>query len=174
MNIQLPYENSDLNVQYLLAKNTEVNTTSSMITVCFLAMLFIMYNTSKSVINNYKSQNIQLQYILNLLNKVYKLDLDLSDLGKLINTLEEKTDESENESENESDCGSDGDGGSTNAWNLYMMDRGGSDEENTHNSNETINLMVTLDDNSRRVLRSHTKNSSDSNLVIKGKGWKLD
>ena len=157
MNIQLPYENADLNVQYLLAKNTELNTTSSMITVCFLAMLFIMYNTSKSVIDNYKSQNIQLQYMLNLLNKVYKLDLDLSDLGKLMNTLEEKADESENESESESES-----------------DTGSGDEENTHNSNETINLMVTLDDNSRRVLRSHTKNSSDSNLVIKGKGWKLD
>jgi len=155
MNIQLPYENADLNVQYLLAKNTEVNTTSSMITVCFLAVLFIMYNTSKSVIDNYKSQNIQLQYMLNLLNKVYKLDLDLSDLGKLMNTLEEKADESESESESESDTGS-------------------GDEENTNNSNETINLMVTLDDNSRRVLRSHTKNRSDSNLVIKGKGWKLD
>ena len=153
MNIQLPYENSDLNVQYLLAKNTEVNTTSSMITVCFLVVLFFMYNTSKSVIDNYKSKNIQLQYILNLLNKVYKLDLDLTDLGKLMNTLEEKADESDSESE--SDSGSD-------------------DEQNTNDSNETINLMVTLDDNSRRVLRSQTKNNSDSNLIIKGKGWKLD
>lgn len=129
-----------------------------------------MYNTSKSIIDNYKSKNIQLQYILNLLNNVYKLDLDLSDLGNLVNTLEEKTDESENES----DCGSDGDGGSTNAWNLYMMDRGGSDEENTNKSDDTINLMVTLDDDSRRVLRSHKKKNSDSNIVIKGKGWKLD
>ena len=95
--------------------------------------------------------------MLNLLNKVYKLDLDLSDLGKLMNTLEEKADESESESESEAES-----------------DTGSGDEENTNNSNETINLMVTLDDNSRRVLRSHTKNRSDSNLVIKGKGWKPD
>jgi len=157
MNIQLPYDNSELNVQYLLAKNTELNTASSMITVCFLVMLFIMYNTSKTVINSYKSKNLQLQYILNLLNQVYKLDLDLSDLSKLINTLEDQADELESESESESES-----------------DTGSADDENIADTNETINLMVTLDNNSRRVLRSNTKHLSDSNLVIKGKGWKLD
>ena len=157
MNIDLPYQNSDLNVQYLISKNTEANTTASMITLCFLMVLFLMYNLSNSVINNYKSKNLQLHYIIYLLNKVHKLELDLSDLPKLVKSLEDQTDEldSESDSESEAESGSDGD-------------------ENEGDENETINLMVTLDQNSRRVLRSHTKNMSDSNLVIKGKGWKLD
>lgn len=157
MNIQLPYENPDLNVQYLIAKNTEVNTTSSMITLCFFIMLFIMYNLSHSVINNYKSKNLQLHYIIYLINKVNKLGLDLTDLPKLVKTLEEQNDKLESESESESDAES-----------------GSDDDLSENDENETINLMVTLDQNSRRVLRSHTKNLSDSNLVIKGKGWKLD
>ena len=157
MNLQLPYENSDLNVQYLISKNTEANTTSSLITLCFLVMLFIMYNLSHTVINNYKSKNVQLHYIIYLLNKVHKLELDLNDLPQLVKTLEEQTGESDSESEGESDAES-----------------GSDSDENNGNENDTINLMVTLDQNSRRVLRSHTKNRSDSNLVIKGKGWKLD
>ena len=153
MNTNLPYENPELNVQYLIAKNTEVNTTSSMITLCFLVMLFIMYNLSYNVINSYKSKNLQLHYIVYLINKVHKLELDLTDLPQLVKTLEEQTDESDTESE---------------------ADSGSDSEENLSESDETINLMVTLDQNSRRVLRSHTKNKSDSSLVIKGKGWKLD
>ena len=157
MNIDLPYQNSDLNVQYLISKNTEANTTASMITLCFLMVLFLMYNLSNSVINNYKSKNLQLHYIIYLLNKVHKLELDLSDLPKLVKSLEDQTDESDSESDSESEAASGSDG-----------------DENECDENETINLMVTLDQNSRRVLRSHTKNMSDSNLVIKGKGWKLD
>ena len=154
MNIDLPYQNSDLNVQYLISKNTEANTTASMITLCFLMVMFLMYNLSNSVINNYKSKNLQLHYIIYLLNKVHKLELDLSDLPKLVKSLEDQTD-GESDTESEAASGSD-------------------DDENVCDENETINLMVTLDQNSRRVLRSHTKNMSDSNLVIKGKGWKLD
>ena len=89
MNIDLPYQNFDLNVQYLISKNTEANTTASMITLCFLMVLFLMYNLSNSVINNYKSKNLQLHYIIYLKQK-HKLELDLSDLPKISKILKIK------------------------------------------------------------------------------------
>jgi hypothetical protein len=59
-------------------------------------------------------------------------------------------------SESESGCGSD-------------------DEDSDDSQSEPINLMVHLDGDRRRVLRSQTHNKSISNnLDIKGNGWKLD
>ena len=151
----LPYDNSELNIEYLIAKNQEANTTSSMITVIFLFFSIVIYSLFEGILPNYSTRLIKLTKLVYLIDTVHDLNLELDDVDALIECLEEQvTDNMEPDgSESTSD--------------------GGSDEEDDEDSqNEPINLMVNLDGNSRRVLRSQTRKSS--NLDIKGNGWKLD
>lgn len=149
----LPYDNSELNIEYLIAKNHEVNTTSSMITVIFLFFSIVMYSLFNGILTNYMSRIIKLTKLVYLIDNVYNLNLELDDVDSLIECLEEQV---VGHSESESD--------------------GGSDHEDEEDSQkEPINLMVNLDSNSRRVLRSQTQKTPTSNsIVIKGNGWKLD
>ena len=149
----LPYDNSELNIEYLIAKNHEVNTTSSMITVIFLFFSIVMYSLFERLLSNYNTRLIKLTRLVYLIDAVHNLNLELDDIDSLIECLEEQV---VGHSESESDGGSD-------------------DDSSDDSQNETINLMVNLNNNSRRVLRSQTRKTSESNsLVIKGKGWKLD
>ena len=107
----------------------------------------------------YKSRLFKLTRLVYLIDKAYNLNLELDDIDGLIQCLEDQVEPDNNnndDSESASDCGS-------------------ADEEDEDSQDEPINLMINLDDNSRRVLRSQTqKKSNSNNLVIKGKGWKLD
>ena len=76
MNIQLPYDNNELNVHYLLAKNQEANTTSSLIILCFFCLGCLLYSISNTLLKTYKKKFIDAKYIILLLNKIHKLDLE--------------------------------------------------------------------------------------------------
>ena len=163
MNIQLPYDNNELNVHYLLAKNQEANTTSSMIIVCFICLGCLLYTLSESIIRRYRKKLLKANVIITLIKKIHNLDLDLNDCDTLILKLEKQLIDKEHQdssSGSESGSGSESDSGS------------GSDSgQNNTSENETINLSVRLNESGRRILRSST---NSNNLNIKGKGWKLD
>jgi len=153
MNTTLPYDNCDLNIEYLIAKNQEVNTTSSMITVIFLICSIVMYSLFDGILINYRTRLIKLTKLVYLIDAVHNLNLELDDVDGLIECLEEQEEPVIDDSESVSDCGSD-------------------DEDSEGSQSEPINLMVHLDGDRRRVLRSQTR--KPSNLDIKGNGWKLD
>ena len=159
MNIQLPYDNNELNVHYLLAKNQEANTTSSMIIVCFICLGCLFYTLSESIIRRYRKKLLEADIIITLIKKIHNLELDLNDCDTLILKLEKQLLDKELQ-DSLSGSGSESDSGS------------GSDTgQNNTSKNETINLSVRLNESGRRIIRSST---NSNNLNIKGKGWKLD
>ena len=154
MNIHLPYDNNDLNVNYLLAKNQELNTTSSMIVVCFMFLGCLFYSLSDSIIGKYRNKQNKLIIIVKLLNKIHNLELDLSDLDAIIFDLEYELDkDSESHSESESESESE------------------SHSESDSELDKDINLSIRINETGRRVLRNNRNNET---LHIKGKGWKLE
>lgn len=158
MKPDFPYDTPDLNIHYLIAKNQEANTTSSMITVIFLFFSIVIYSLFEGILTNYRTRLIKLTKLVYLIDTVHDLNLELDDVDALIECLEEQV--PDNMEPDGSESTSDG----------------GRDEEDEEDSqNEPINLMVNLDGNSRRVLRSQTRKTSKSNnLDIKGNGWKHD
>lgn len=175
MNIQMPYDNNELNVQYLLAKNQEVNTTSSMLIVCFLGVGCLFYTLSESIIRRYRKKLLKANVIITLIKKIHNLDLDLNDCDTLILKLEKQLIDKElQDISSESGSGSDSESGSgsDSASGSESNSGSGSDtgQKNTP-QNETINLSVRLNESGRRIIRSNT---NYNNLNIKGKGWKLE
>jgi hypothetical protein len=115
-----------------------------------------MYSLFDGILINYRTRLIKLTKLVYLIDIVHNLNLELNDVDGVIEYLEEQEEPVIDDSESVSDCGSD-------------------DEDSEGSQSEPINLMVHLDGDRRRVLRSQTHNKSISNnLDIKGNGWKLD
>tara|TARA_B100001057_G_C22854191_1_gene952117 strand:- start:2881 stop:3402 length:522 start_codon:yes stop_codon:yes gene_type:complete len=167
----LPYDNCQLNLEYIIGKNREISISSNMILLFFLFVTYSLYSAYNSRITT--TVNIINKYItlISEINSSYDIfDLDDVDITSPDNLLEYFIENHDNE--------------------------GSEASEASEDSDEDHNLIVTLDkNNSRRVLRSDTrrqeveykfdrdyqfplvrkrKSKSTSNLGISGKNWHLD
>ena len=158
--IPLPYDNCELNNEYLIMKIKESSITSNMIFCFALVMLYILFTGLSTTESQYISMVSRYTTLIKKINNDYKLfDLNvhnIKDPQSLIDFYD--TLEFDEESKSDSD----------------------SDQESDSDSDQECNKPS-------RFLRSHNKqspilyafdreytNSNSNSLDISGKNWKLD